>query len=146
MAHLAHFIFNAVNGVSTAMELAEYRGFKSMVSWRAILANNGFENAPIGADVPLIRQGDPTKNRMVCLKLNPSFQLEDALGTMSTTKIIRLATTTTNTAESKHTEPCYEPMEPVHYSGHLVNLSSKNVTALLNQPETLDGFIEEYKL
>ena len=64
MAHGAHTIFNVVNGVSVADENNEVRNFASIAHWKKCLAKHHLtkqeENGP-----PLIREGDPTRNRMV---------------------------------------------------------------------------------
>lgn len=77
MAHMAHFIFNAVNGVSVEGELAEVRNFKSIADWRAILEKHDLFDATEGPDVPMIREGDPSCNRMV------SFSPTSRLGMFS---------------------------------------------------------------
>ncbi len=71
MAHFAHFIFNAVNGVSLNDEMNELRDFKPIAHWRSLLSKHGFDNVT-GADVPMIRQGDPTRNWMItAIKSSP---------------------------------------------------------------------------
>ncbi|STX27505.1 cytokinin oxidase [Legionella beliardensis] len=65
MAHMAHSIFNAVNGVSLAEEQQEIRNFRPMSYWQTLLAQYGLGYAVEGPEVPLIRAGDPSRNRMV---------------------------------------------------------------------------------
>lgn len=65
MAHMAHMIFNAVTGVSLQDEMSETRNFRAMSHWQKLLAKHGLSYGVDGADVPMIRQGDPSKNRMV---------------------------------------------------------------------------------
>lgn len=65
MAHMAHMIFNAVNGVSLEEEMNELRNFQPMSYWQERLAANGLDFAPEGPDVGMIRAGDPSRNRMV---------------------------------------------------------------------------------
>ncbi len=64
MAHGAHTAFNAVNGVSAEDENNEVRNFFSIAHWKECLAKHHLtmqeENGP-----PMIREGDPTRNRMV---------------------------------------------------------------------------------
>ena len=73
MAHMAHSVFNAVTGASLHEEITERRDFKSMAEWQAILKSHGLVN-----DSPLkqefIRQGDPSRNRMMSFaKSGPKF-------------------------------------------------------------------------
>ncbi len=65
MAHMAHMIFNAVNGASLEEEMNELRNFQSMAYWKEQLAQHGLDFSPEGPDVPMIRVGDPSRNRMV---------------------------------------------------------------------------------
>lgn len=65
MAHFAHLVFNAVNGVSVKDEVAEIRDFKPISYWREQLTQHGLSIATAGPDLELIRQGDPTRNRMI---------------------------------------------------------------------------------
>jgi FAD/FMN-containing dehydrogenase/SAM-dependent methyltransferase len=65
MAHMAHMIFNAVNGVSLEEEMNELRNFQPMSYWQERLAANGLDFAPEGPEVSMIREGDPSRNRMV---------------------------------------------------------------------------------
>ena len=64
MAHLAHFIFNAVNGVPLAEEMQEVRNFKPMAYWRAKLIQHGLSDSTLDTDM-LAREGDPTMNCMI---------------------------------------------------------------------------------
>ena len=65
MAHMAHMIFNAVNGVSLEEEMSERRNFQPMSYWKDKLAEHGLGYAVEGPDVQMIRPGDPSRNRMV---------------------------------------------------------------------------------
>lgn len=65
MAHFAHFLFNAVNGVSLKDELEEIRDFKPISYWQEKLKEHGLDNKAIDRRNPLIRTGDPTKNCMI---------------------------------------------------------------------------------
>jgi FAD/FMN-containing dehydrogenase len=65
MAHMAHLVFNAVNGVALEDELAEVRDFKSMQTWVEILAEHELYDATGTAALPMVRVGDPTQNRMI---------------------------------------------------------------------------------
>jgi FAD/FMN-containing dehydrogenase len=73
MANMAHFIFNAVNGVPLADELAEVRDFKPIATWRALLEKHELFDATEGPDVPMIRAEDPTRNRMVVFSPTPKL-------------------------------------------------------------------------
>jgi SAM-dependent methyltransferase len=64
-AHLAHLIFNAVNAVNLQDELSEVRVFKSMPDWIDEMTKNGFQLGQ-HPDKELIRDNDPTRNRMLC--------------------------------------------------------------------------------
>lgn len=82
MAHMAHTVFNAVTGVSLQEEIAERRDFRPMSEWRALLEEHGLGYAVDEdqvADVPMIRTGDPSCNRMVSFvkpKLEHQLQQE----------------------------------------------------------------------
>ncbi|KTC78205.1 FAD-binding protein [Legionella brunensis] len=77
MAHMAHMIFNAVNGVSVKEEMEETRNFRSMDYWISKLEEHGLGYGVKGADVPMIRAGDPSRNRMVSfVKAAPQQKLE----------------------------------------------------------------------
>lgn len=65
MAHMAHSIFNAVTGVPIEEELNEVRLFAPIEYWKNKLAEHGLSYDVTGADEPMIREGDPSKNRMV---------------------------------------------------------------------------------
>lgn len=75
MAHLAHMIFNAVNGVSLENEMSEIRDFQPMTYWNEQLAKHNL-CATGGPEVPLIRQGDPTRNRMIITIKSPVLELK----------------------------------------------------------------------
>ncbi|WP_428413352.1 class I SAM-dependent methyltransferase, partial [Legionella sp.] len=76
MAHMAHTIFNVVTGVSLEEEMKETRKFHSMDHWRQKLLEHGLGYAVAGPDVPLVRNGDPSRNRMVSFaKPGPLYQL-----------------------------------------------------------------------
>lgn len=65
MAHMAHMIFNAVNGAPLEEEMNELRNFQPMTYWQDQLARHGLGFSPEGPYVPMIRVGDPSRNRMV---------------------------------------------------------------------------------
>jgi SAM-dependent methyltransferase len=74
MAHMAHMVFNAVNGVSLQDELTEIRNFQPLTYWQQKLCEKG-----IPCEIPnkeIIRQGDPTRNLMMMGKNTP-FQFEN---------------------------------------------------------------------
>lgn len=78
MAHMAHTIFNAVTGVSLEEELTEVRNFQPMSYWQNRLAKHDLAYDINGADVAMIRSGDPSRNRMVSFAkknvlLNPAL-------------------------------------------------------------------------
>lgn len=78
MAHMAHFIFNAVNGVSLQEELNEHRDFQSFDHWQKILNKHGLGDADEEAHVPLIREEDPTRNRMLVFKkIEPVLEMRE---------------------------------------------------------------------
>ncbi|WP_165485067.1 FAD-binding protein [Legionella rowbothamii] len=82
MAHMAHTIFNVVTGVSLEEEMKETRKFHSMDHWRQKLQEHGLGYAVDGPDVPLVRNGDPSRNRMVSFtKPGPLNQLNPVTGT-----------------------------------------------------------------
>lgn len=64
-AHLAHLIFNAVNGVSLRDELAEVRDFHPITYWQNEMTKNGFQLGE-HPNKEMIRDKDPTRNRMLC--------------------------------------------------------------------------------
>lgn len=65
MAHMAHMVFNAVTGVSVEEELSERRDFQPMSYWIAKLQEHGLGYAVTGPDLPMVRDEDPSRNRMV---------------------------------------------------------------------------------
>jgi len=71
MAHMAHFVFNAVNGVSLEDELAEVRDFKPMSEWIQLLKKHDLHDTSGVINVSMIRDGDPTKNQMVVFSPSP---------------------------------------------------------------------------
>lgn len=78
MAHMAHIIFNAVTGESVENEMREIRLFRSMAYWRSLLEIHGLAYTVHGANVPMIRDGDPSMNRMVCFT-NTKLRMENVL-------------------------------------------------------------------
>ncbi|ARH00994.1 FAD-binding protein [Legionella micdadei] len=77
MAHMAHTVFNAVTGVSLQEELNERRDFRPMAHWKALLERHGLGYAVEGPDVEMIREGDPSRNRMVSfVKAKPKAELK----------------------------------------------------------------------
>ncbi|MCW8400034.1 class I SAM-dependent methyltransferase [Legionella sp. PATHC038] len=65
MAHMAHSVFNAVNGISLEAEMTETRNFRPMEHWRSLLKAHGLCLGDPGPDVAMIRHGDPSRNTMV---------------------------------------------------------------------------------
>ncbi|MDQ5883755.1 MAG: hypothetical protein QG556_92 [Pseudomonadota bacterium] len=65
MSHMAHIIFNAVNGVTVASELSEIRNFQNQDYWINKLQKYDLNPVQLDSENPLIRQGDPTRNRML---------------------------------------------------------------------------------
>jgi FAD/FMN-containing dehydrogenase len=65
MAHMAHMVFNAVTGVSVEEEMAELRNFQPMSYWQKCLQKHDLSCDIEGAEVPMIRSGDPSRNRMM---------------------------------------------------------------------------------
>lgn len=66
MAHMAHMIFNAVSGTSVTEEMSEVRNFQPMSYWNDRLAAHGLGVAIEYRCAPKIREGDPSRNRMMC--------------------------------------------------------------------------------
>lgn len=88
MAHMAHFVFNAVNGVPLEDELAEIRDFKPMSEWIDLLERHGLHDTSGVANVAMVREGDPTENQMVVFSPAPQLKLTrerlERLGQVST--------------------------------------------------------------
>lgn len=82
MAHMAHMIFNAVNGASVEEEMTELRNFQPMSYWQKRLAKHGLGYDIQGADVSMVRAGDPSRNRMVSFVKNEGT-LSPALSLLS---------------------------------------------------------------
>ncbi len=82
MAHGAHMIFNAVTGASLQDEMNETRLFRSMEHWKNVLQEVGLGYDVVGADVPMIRAGDPSRNRMVCCT-KPKLELENKVSAVA---------------------------------------------------------------
>lgn len=76
MATMAHSVFNAVTGVSAEDEVSEVRNFKPMTEWLKILASYGIVAADSSPDVEMIRDGDPSRNKMMAFKAGPKPQLD----------------------------------------------------------------------
>jgi FAD/FMN-containing dehydrogenase/SAM-dependent methyltransferase len=76
MAHGAHMIFNAVTGASLEDEMSELRFFAPMTHWQELLAEVGLEMVVSGPQIEMIREGDPSRNRMVSFKKAPELSLE----------------------------------------------------------------------
>jgi SAM-dependent methyltransferase len=62
----AHTIFNVMGGVSKKEEMGEIRNFQPMSYWQNLLEEVGFQSTRQSHDQVLIRQGDPSRNRMMC--------------------------------------------------------------------------------
>ncbi|KTC86133.1 MULTISPECIES: FAD-binding protein [Legionella] len=75
MAHMAHTVFNAVTGASLKEEMTERRNFRPMSHWKALLEEYGLGYEVEGPDVPMIREGDPSRNRMVSF-VKPKLELQ----------------------------------------------------------------------
>ncbi|KTD68212.1 cytokinin oxidase [Legionella steelei] len=72
MAHMAHSVFNAVNGISLEKEMTETRNFRPMDHWKSLLKEYGLYIGDLGPNVAMIRNGDPSRNTMVSfVKLQP---------------------------------------------------------------------------
>jgi len=71
MAHMAHFVFNAVNGVPLEDELAEIRDFKPMSEWIELLEKHGLHDTSGVTNVAMVREGDPTENQMMVFSPQP---------------------------------------------------------------------------
>ncbi len=68
MAHMAHTVFNCVTGVGVEEEMTEVRQFNSIKHWREKMAAHDLNYLIEGPEVPMIREGDPSRNRMVGFK------------------------------------------------------------------------------
>ncbi|MDR3441906.1 MAG: FAD-binding protein [Legionella sp.] len=80
MAHMAHTIFNIATGVSVEEEMNETRKFNPMQHWKELLEKHDLGYAVTGPDVPLVRHGDPSRNRMVSFaNKKPVLQLVEEL-------------------------------------------------------------------
>lgn len=135
MAHMAHTIFNVVTGVSVEEELAERRHFKPMTEWVGILAKHGLASGLVGADVPLVRSGDPSRNRMYCFKRSPSLvqdisdpsiassRLKSTLGMLS----VRIQSNSNPTVPAVVTMP-KQPLRRTASCPQLFSASSTNRT------------------
>lgn len=86
MAHMAHSVFNVVNGASLEEEMTELRNFQPMSYWVTQLKKAGLASEVLeGPDVPMVREGDPSRNRMVSFvkgapKANPMLRLASVKG------------------------------------------------------------------
>ena len=65
MANMAHMIFNAVSGTSVKEEMSEIRNFQPMSYWNERLAAHGLGVTIECEGAPKIREGDPSRNRML---------------------------------------------------------------------------------
>jgi len=74
-AHGAHTFFNAVNGISLQDEMKEIRNFHPIAYWRQRLEAHDLGYSVSGGDVPMIRENDPSRNRMVSFQ-KPGPRLE----------------------------------------------------------------------
>lgn len=98
MAHMAHTIFNAVNGVSTEEELNELRNFQPISYWQERLAKHELGYESNGPDVPMIRAGDPSKNRMVSFKNTKEIELASTVNPA----LSKLGTNTNSNSDVLH--------------------------------------------
>jgi FAD/FMN-containing dehydrogenase len=112
MAHMAHSIFNAVNGISVEEELNETRHFHAMSYWQGKLKEAGLAGDIQGADVPMIREHDASRNRMVSfVKPSPQLQAIQKLGVPE--------------QDTSSKSPVTSSPQPVHLSG--LNLFASQV-------------------
>lgn len=72
----AHTFFNAVNGISLQDEMNEIRNFHPVSYWTQRLQEHGLGYSMSGPDVPMIRENDPSRNRMVSFQ-KPGLELEN---------------------------------------------------------------------
>ena len=68
MAHMAHTLFNAVNGETIENEMSEIRNFKPMSFWTQQIKQNGLILHSNDDNSPKIRENDPSRNRMMCFQ------------------------------------------------------------------------------
>lgn len=61
MIDCAHMVFNALTGVTPALERSEIRGFRSVLEWRTLVESCGFRDSLIYE----IQPNDPTKDIML---------------------------------------------------------------------------------
>lgn len=80
MAWGAHMFYNAVMGETLDNEMNETRHFHSIDYWSRLLEKHGLGYTVHGADVPMIRPGDPSRNRMVCFTNKPKLELVQDAG------------------------------------------------------------------
>lgn len=79
MAHMAHMIFNAVNGESVENEMNELRNFQPMTYWQEQLQKHDLVSDTLEPRAPMIRDGDPSRNQMVCFKNNKPVPVLEAV-------------------------------------------------------------------
>ena len=82
MAHMAHSVFNAVNGASLHEEITEHRDFKSMAKWQEILNTHGLTDTSSLVEGEFIRKGDPSRNRMMHFSKPHAHSFFDSPGEM----------------------------------------------------------------
>lgn len=87
MAHGAHMIFNAVTGESLQNELSELRLFKPMTEWQKLLKAVGLEMDSSGPNIEMIREGDPSRNRMVSFNKMPGLKHEHSTKRRTSTDV-----------------------------------------------------------
>jgi len=74
MAHMAHFVFNAVRGVTLEDELSTIRDFKPMREWIELLEKHGLHDTSGLTNVAMVREGDPTENQMMVFSPQPQLK------------------------------------------------------------------------
>ena len=70
MCDAAHWVFNAVTGVSAADERTEVRAFRPILEWRKVLQGAGFCDSMLYD----VEAGDPTQDEMMCFYKPPFWQ------------------------------------------------------------------------
>ena len=74
MCDAAHWVFNAVTGVSPSEEANELRCFRSILEWRRVLQGAGFVDSLLYDVEP----GDPTQDEMMCFYKPPFWETHPA--------------------------------------------------------------------
>jgi SAM-dependent methyltransferase len=74
MCDAAHWVFNAVSGVSAADERTEVRAFRSVLEWREVLEGAGLRDSLLYE----VEDGDPTQDEMMCFYKPPFWPISAA--------------------------------------------------------------------